>query len=185
MSDRTIHPLSWGEGPRVFEAFLDPVCPFAAKTFPKLFDLVDRVGPDRMTLKLRLQPQPWHIFAGFFTRAIFAAATLPEGREAARLLMETLIARRETFVIEKNCGGPNFDITLNQLIDKLESESGLALREPFMFAELDREVKWHVRYARQNGIHVTPSFMIDGLVRPEFSSSDTAETWAGALGVTA
>jgi hypothetical protein len=185
MPEMTVHPLSWGEGPQVFEAFLDPVCPFAAKAFPKLFELFDRVGPERMTLKLRLQPQPWLIFSGFFTRAIFAAATLPEGREAARRLMQTLIDRREVFLIEKNCGGPNFDITLNQLIDKLEAESGLALRHPFMFAELDKEVRWHVRYARQNGIHVTPSFMIDGLVRPEFGSGDEVDTWAEALGLAA
>jgi hypothetical protein len=31
--------------------------------------------------------------------------------------------------------------------------------------ELDREVKWHCKYARQNGIHVSPTFMIDGLVQ--------------------
>ena len=27
-------PLIWGRGPRTFEAFLEPTCPYSAKAFP-------------------------------------------------------------------------------------------------------------------------------------------------------
>ncbi len=38
-------------------------------------------------------------------------------------------------------------------------------------------MKWHVKYAPQNGIHVSPTFMVDGLVVPDISSGDTVKTW--------
>ena len=52
-------PLVWGHGPRIFEVFLEPTCPFSVKAFGKLDDLLDQAGEDRITVKLHLQPQPW------------------------------------------------------------------------------------------------------------------------------
>jgi hypothetical protein len=56
-------PLVWGHGPRVFEMFLEPTCPFSVKAFGKLDDLLGQAGEDRITVKLRLQSQPWHMYA--------------------------------------------------------------------------------------------------------------------------
>jgi hypothetical protein len=42
-------------------------------------------------------------------------------------------------------------------------------------------VKWHCRYARQNGIHVSPTFMIDGLVQADISSGDPVAGWVARL----
>jgi len=47
--------------------------------------------------------------------------------------------------------------------------------------DLDREVKWHCKYARQNGIHVSPTFMIDGLVQADMSSGDPIPDWVSRL----
>jgi hypothetical protein len=52
------------------------------------------------------------------------------------------------------------------------------LAKAFSIPDLDREVKWDSKYARQNGIHVSPTFMIDGLVQADMSSGDR-----GRLGV--
>jgi len=41
--------------------FLEPTCPFSVKAFGKLDDLLDQVGEDRITVKLHLQSQPWHM----------------------------------------------------------------------------------------------------------------------------
>ena len=35
----------------------------------------------------------------------------------------------------------------------------------------------HCKYARQNGIHVSPTFMIDGLVQADMSSGDAISDW--------
>jgi hypothetical protein len=57
----------------------------------------------------------------------------------------------------------------------------LRLAEAFTIPDLDREIKWHCKYARQNGIHVSPTFMIDGLVQPNMSSGDEVSDWVTHL----
>ena len=48
-------------------------------------------------------------------------------------------------------------------------------------AVCNREVKWYCKYARQNGIHVSPTFMIDGLVQADMSSGDPVVDWVSRL----
>ncbi len=38
-------PLVWGHGPRTFEVFLEPTCPYSVRAFNKLDDLLDEVAP--------------------------------------------------------------------------------------------------------------------------------------------
>ena len=46
-------PLVWGHGPRTFEVFLEPTCPYSVRAFNKLDDLLDEVGADNVTIKIR------------------------------------------------------------------------------------------------------------------------------------
>ncbi len=62
-----------------------------------------------------------------------------------------------------------------------EGYSGVKLAGAFAIPDLDREIKWQCKYARQNGIHVSPTFMIDGLVQPDMSSGDAVADWASRL----
>src|SRR3981189_232728 len=75
-------PLVWGHGPRIFEVFLEPTCPFSVKAFGKLDDLLAQAGEDRIAIKIRLQSQPWHMYSGVIVRCILAASTLQGGKEA-------------------------------------------------------------------------------------------------------
>ena len=174
-------PLHWGRGPRVFEVFLEPTCPYSVKAFAKLDELLANVGEDRVTVKIRLQSQPWHMYSGVLVRCIIAASTLPEGREAAKRVMAAIGAHRAEYEFEHHAGGANMDVTPNQLIARLEAHSGIALRAAFAIPDLDREIRWHCKYARQNGIHVSPTFMVDGLVQPDLGSGDSVATWAERL----
>ena len=79
--------------------------------------------------------------------------------------MAAVAAHREEFEFERHCRGPNMDATPNDIIARIEGYSGVKLAEAFAIPDLDREIKWHCKYARQNGIHVSPTFMIDGLVQ--------------------
>jgi hypothetical protein len=180
-SDWYATPLTWGEGPSRFEVFLEPSCPFSACAFGKLWDLLDAAGPDRVTVGIRLLSQPWHMFSGFLTRAIIAASTQPEGREQARKVMAAIFAHREEFEFQHHCGGPNLDCTPRELIARIERYSGVPIFGAFAIPDLDRAVKWHARYSRQNGIHVSPSFMVDGLLRPDIGSGDSVTDWCGHL----
>ena len=57
----------------------------------------------------------------------------------------------------------------------------MKLAKAFSIPDLDREVKWHCKYARQNGIHVSPTFMIDGLIQADMSSGDSVADWLSRL----
>jgi Thioredoxin len=174
-------PLSWGHGPRVFEAFLEPTCPYSCRAFGKLDDLLAEAGEDQITIKVRLQSQPWHMYSGVIVRCILAASTLPDGKAAAKAVMAAIAAHREEFEFERHCRGANMDATPNDIIARIEGYSGVKLAAAFAIPDLDREIKWHCKYARQNGIHVSPTFMIDGLVRADMSSGDAVSDWVAKL----
>jgi hypothetical protein len=174
-------PLEWGHGPRVFEVFLEPTCPFSVRAFGKLDALLAEAGSDRITIKLRLQSQPWHMYSGVVTRCVLAASTLEAGKEAAKAVLGAVAAHREEFEFEHHAGGPNLEATPNDIIARIEGYSGLKLAAAFAIPNLDREIKWHCKYARQNGIHVSPTFMIDGVARPEISSGDNVSDWTTHL----
>ncbi len=174
-------PLVWGHGPHTFEVFLEPTCPYSVRTFGKLDALLALAGAENITVKIVLQSQPWHMYSGVIVRCILAASTLPGGKEAAKTVMAAVAAHREAFEFERHARGPNMNATPNDIIARIEQYSGIQVAEAFDISDLDRAVKWHCKYARQNGIHVSPTFMIDGLVAAEVSSGDTVESWAARV----
>lgn len=174
-------PLEWGHGPRTFEVFLEPTCPFSVRAFNKLNALLELVGDDKITVKIRLQSQPWHLFSGVIVRCILAASTLPDGRDAARKVMQAVADRREEFEFTDHCSGPNMNATPQEIIARIEKYSGITLAEAFARPALQAEIKWHCKYARQNGIHVSPTFMVNGLVQADLGSGDDISVWAERL----
>lgn len=174
-------PLVWGHGTRTFEVFLEPTCPFSVKTFNKLDALLDLVGAENVSVKIRLQSQPWHLFSGVIVRCILAASTLPDGKAAAHKVMKAVADHREEFEFTDHCSGPNMDATPQEIIARIERYSGVSLAAAFAEPELQKEIKWHARYARQNGIHVSPTFMVNGLVQPDLGSGDDVSVWAARI----
>ncbi|NHO32957.1 DsbA family protein [Acetobacter fallax] len=174
-------PLCWGHGPVVFEAFLEPTCPFSVRAFNKLDELLQTAGEDHLTVKIRFQSQPWHMFSGVIIRCILAASTLEGGKETAKTVMATVGAHREEFEFINHCSGPNMDATPADIIARLERYSGVRLASAFAIPELQTVIKWHCKYARQNGIHVSPTFMVDGLINPSISSGDSVKDWIGKI----
>lgn len=174
-------PLSWGHGPRLLEVFHEPTCPFSVKAFGKLDALLAELGEDRITIKLHLQSQPWHMYSGVVVRCIIAASTLEGGKETAKRVIAAIGAHREEFEFDRHCSGPNLDATPNDIIARIEAYSGVHLAQAFVLPDLDGEIKRHCKYARQNGIHVSPTFMIDGLVQADMSSGDPVSAWVDRL----
>jgi protein-disulfide isomerase len=176
-------PLVWGHGPRRLEVFLEPTCPFSARAFAKLDELLQRAGEDRLTIHLRLQPQPWHAFSPITTRAVLAAATTLGGKAAARAVLTAIFGHREAFEPAEHCQGELLERSPHALITQIEALSGVALMGAWQDPALTPHIKWQARYARQNGIHVTPTFMIDGLVVADMGSGEPVEQWLGRLGL--
>ena len=44
-------------------------------------------------------------------------------------------------------------------------------------------LRWHTRYARQNGVHFSPTFAVNRIVNPNMSSGQKIEEWATQLGL--
>ena len=57
----------------------------------------------------------------------------------------------------------------------------MKLTAAFAIPDLDCEIKWHCKYARQNGVHVSPTFMVDGLVQADMSSGDSVADWVSRV----
>src|SRR5712671_1327072 len=158
-------PLVWGHGPRIFEVFLEPTCPFSVKAFGKLDDLLDQAGEDRITVKLRLQSQPWHMYSGVIVRCILAASTLEGGKTAAKSVMAAVAAHREEFEFDRHCSGPNLDATPNDIIRRIERYSGVKLAEPSRSRSRPRgqvalqicPPEWHSRLADLHGRRTGPA----------------------------
>jgi len=174
-------PLHFGRGPTIFEVFVEPTCPFSTKAMGKLEPLLAAVGEDRVTVKLRLQSQPWHQWSGVVTRCVIAASTLPDGRDRAWDVLKAVAQHREEFVFENHATGPNRTTTPDEIIERIEGYSGFALAAAFDNPKLDTITKWHSKYARQNGIHVSPTFMVNGLIDPDLGSGDEVDQWAEAI----
>jgi hypothetical protein len=121
------------------------------------------------------------MYSGVIVRCILAASTLEGGKTAAKCVMAAVAAHREEFEFDRHFSGPNLDATPNEIIRRIERYSGVKLAEAFAIPDLDREVKRHCRYARQNGIHVSPTFMVDGLVQPDMGSGDPVADWVACL----
>ena len=181
----TSAPLVWGQGPRTLEIFLEPTCPFSAKAFAKLDDLLVRAGDERLTLKIRLLSQPWHLLSPVVTRAILAAAATQAGASAAKAVMAAVFAHREDFILVNHCSGPNQELSVRDILARIEQHSGIPVTDTFELPELMAEMKWQAKYARQNGIHTTPTFMVDGLVADAMSSGDSVDEWLAKLGLAA
>jgi len=174
-------PLHWGSGANIFEIFIEPTCPFSSKALGKLEALLDAVGREQMTLKIRLQSQPWHLFSGVVTRCVLAASTLDDGRDQAWAVLAGVAAHREEFVLENHATGANRKASIDDVIARVEHYSGVELAAAFAIPDLDSAIIWHCKYARQNGIHSTPTFMLNGLVRPDMGSGDAVSDWAAAI----
>ena len=175
--------LAWGHGSRLLEVFLEPTCPHSARAFGKLMPLLDLVGEDRLTIRIHLQSQPWHLFSPLVTRAILAVSLAKGGKDAAFRVMDEVFRHRGEFIAEDHCRGENMEASLADILRRLEEHSGLEIRDVFENKAATDLMKRHARFARQNGIHASPTFMVDGLVNEKMSSGDDVETWAAQLGL--
>ena len=169
-----------GHGETELDVFLEPTCPYSGLTFEKLPALVAAAGENRLTVKIRLISQPWHLFSVAVIRCILAAAAA-EGQEAGLKTLGKVFENREDFVCTDHCSGPNLSRSPADIFDQITSLSGVDFRAAFEQDEITDAIKWHVKYVRQNGVHVSPTFTVNGLVNNGMSSGQSIEEWLELL----
>ena len=175
-----VPPLTFGHGPTELEVFLEPTCPYSKRAFAKFPALVEAAGADRLTVRIRFLSQPWHLYSGVVTRAILAAAAAA-GAETALAVMAGIYQDREAFEFDGHCRGANMDRTPADILRAISALAGQDLTAAFCFKSVDRALRWNVRYARQMGMHSSPSFAIDRMFEPQMSSGQSVEEWLALL----
>ena len=71
--------------------------------------------------------------------------------------------------------------TPTDIVRDISNLIGVDLSDAFKLKSVDQALRWHTKYGRQNGIHFSPTFMINGLIEPNMSSGQTVEEWANLL----
>ena len=176
-------PIELGHGKIELEVFLEPTCPYSKRAFGKLQPLLDAVGEDKLTIKVRFVSQPWHLFSGIVTRTILAASATENGKQAALKAMNAVFDHREEFEFENHCAGPNMDRTPAEIIAHISKLTGIDLAQPFKLKSVDQALRWHTKYSRQNGVHVSPTFAVNRIINNNLSSGQMIEEWAKELGL--
>ncbi|KAJ6532271.1 hypothetical protein DFH09DRAFT_1182564 [Mycena vulgaris] len=179
------------EAPHTLDIFLDYVCPFSAKLSLAIDSvLVPLLGPGgkyhgKVKAIFRPQVQPWHASSTLVHEAGLAVARAsPESfwpfslalfkrqgeyfdiptSTLTPLQIREKLAALAAEVIPANATGNFADL----LLLKSSPNGGNAVTD---------DLKYTIKFSRQNGIHVTPTVLWNGLVANEISSSWGEKEW--------
>ncbi|KAK7062305.1 disulfide bond formation protein D [Favolaschia claudopus] len=182
------------DAPHTLDIFLDYVCPFSAKLALAIDNvLVPLLGPGgryhgKVKVIFRPQVQPWHASSTFVHEAGLAVAhvapesfwpfslalfkrqgeyfDIPTSTLTPLQIREKLVALAgEVIAVPSNAAGKFADL----LLLKSSPNGGTAVTD---------DLKYTIKFSRQNGIHVSPTVLWDGLVANEISSSWGEQEWS-------
>jgi len=183
------------DAPHTLDYFLDYVCPFSAKISKSIENnlkpLIKKNYDGKVKVIFRNQVQPWHSSSTLVHEAGLAVARVsPDNFWAFSLKLfekqtdffdipssnSTPVQTREKLVdlaitvpgIDSSSKGALLDL----LAHKTSPNGGVAVTD---------ELKYTIKFSRQNGIHVSPTVLWDGLVANEISSSWGENEWSEFL----
>ncbi|KAJ2362371.1 hypothetical protein IW150_007024 [Coemansia sp. RSA 2607] len=182
------------------ELFLDYACPFSAKLW---HTLDTQVVPwlrtqhgDRVTVVFRHQVQPWHPNSTLMHEASLAVERLHP--QAFGLYSSALFTRQREFFDENTVNMSRTEIyralavlatSVNAVNDSVAVLQLLDIQQAPAAAEaknagnaVTNDLKYHIKLARAQGIHVSPTVLFDGIRDDAVSSSWSLEQWQAWLG---
>lgn len=168
------------------DVFLDLTCPFCKKAYTTLYKDIQPMIKEQVGLNLFPYPQPWHFQSNLLAKAMIAV-----GHTNREKVPEFLHHFYED-------GFPEFseakvkDLTYVQVVEALKpyvEKAGVSFNE---FSEkmtighdaaapITQDYKFYAKYGRQNGIHMVPAFVVNGLLDPALDSKLTVEDVQKAL----
>ncbi|ORX57456.1 hypothetical protein DM01DRAFT_1319357 [Hesseltinella vesiculosa] len=187
------HRLGAVTAPNTLEVYLDYVCPFSAKIFKKLQDEVlpwiEQAYPGQVQFLFRQQIQPWHASSTLVHEAAIAVEKIAPEQffPTSRLLFERQQDYFDEAVEEKtrrqlvdqvaeliasNLGSDK--VTKQSLVDLLNNGTGDPQNKG---NAVTNDLKWHIRFSRQSGIHVSPTVVWNGIRDDGVSSGWSLDQW--------
>jgi len=172
------------------EVFLDYACPFSARMANKLNtfvrDIIDSRYPGKVKVIFRPHVQSWHVGSVITHEAGLAALRAsPENYWPFSL---ALFKRQEEYF-----DIPTQDLTPRQIRENLAKLASEVLppdavekfKELLVFKgtpnggnAVTDDLKYTIKFSRQNGIHVSPSTLWDGLFQSQISSGWDEKEWS-------
>jgi len=183
------------EAPHTLDIFLDYVCPFSAKLALAIDGVLKPLfspgGKYHGKVKaiIRLQVQPWHGSSTFTHEAALAVARVsPDSFWPFSL---ALFKRQGEFFdiptstltplqIRQKLAGVAASVIAPGAVDEFKDLLTLKSTPNGGVAVTD-DLKYTIKFSRQNGIHVSPTVLWDGLIANEISSSWGEKEWTQFL----
>ncbi|VVT56819.1 uncharacterized protein SAPINGB_P005306 [Magnusiomyces paraingens] len=198
MSISPRYALSHTLGPNTahkIEVYLDYVCPYSAKAWRRLrseiIPALDAKFPGKVQFIFRHQIQPWHPQSTLVHEAGLAVSVLspekffefndvlfersPEYYDEA-LYNET---RPETYKRLAKLANESVNVSVEEFLKLVEVPPLPAGAEKALNKgnALAVDLKYFIKQARQNSIHVSPTFVIDGITEPGLESGTALDVW--------
>jgi protein-disulfide isomerase len=178
-----------GKGPIVIDLYLDYVCPYSKKLYRTVYQQVlpkvQEKYSDKVQFIFRHQIQPWHPSSTLVHEAGIAVAQLAPSKfwEFSYALFEELdsyndesaynLSRHEIYVKLAELAEKSVGVDKNKFLELLT----IAKDAKNSGNKVQADVKYFIKFGRQNGIHVSPSVTINGILDNSISSSFTGEQW--------
>lgn len=188
------HRIGSADAPVRLEAFYDFSCPFSAKSFlmltKEVLPLYETKAPGKIQFLHYQYPQPWHAPGAYAAEVSLAVEAVDASKYLA--VAQHFFSKQEELVFD--C--VTYDKTRSQiyemLADAAQAVSGVdkaAVLEKVKYLgsspnagnEMGQMVKWYVKFGRKNGIHVTPTVLVNGIEEGQISSGWTLEQWSEYL----
>ncbi|KAF0450148.1 thioredoxin-like protein [Gigaspora margarita] len=185
----------WGvsTAPHVLEIYLDYVCPFSAKIFTRLrnevFPFIEKEYPGKIQFLFRQQVQPWHPCSSIVHEAALAVERIDKSKflDFSAKLYEVQKEYFDESVQNLTRSQINNSLAKHANLCGISSDQFVSLIEIPAVSnpsearnagnKLTADLKWHIKLSRQNGIHVSPTVLFDGIIDDTVSSSWTLAQW--------
>ncbi|ORE02641.1 hypothetical protein BCV72DRAFT_338588 [Rhizopus microsporus var. microsporus] len=183
------HRLGSALAPHTIELYLDYVCPFSAKLYKKIreqvWPYIEQTYPNKVKLIFRHQVQPWHAASTAVHEAALAVEKLYDNKffpfsdvlflRQKEFFDESLETKSRKQIIEELAQiAETVGVPSDKVLDLLANGSG----EPKNAGnKVSNDLKLQVKLGRQNGIHVSPTVLFDGLRDDSVSSGWELDQW--------
>ncbi|KAI8144489.1 thioredoxin-like protein [Fennellomyces sp. T-0311] len=183
------HRLGSISAPHTLEVYLDYVCPFSAKIYKRIreqvWPFVEQTYPNKVQFIFRQQIQPWHATSTLVHEAALAVEKLDESKFYP--FSDILFAHQQEFFDEavETKSRRELIAELAKLAesvgvpsDKFTELIANGTGEPKNHGNsISNDLKLAIKLGRQNGIHVSPTALFDGLQDNSVSSGWELDQW--------
>ncbi|KAG2172732.1 hypothetical protein INT43_000079 [Umbelopsis isabellina] len=183
------HRLGSVAAKHTLEIYLDYTCPFSAKIHKKIrkdvVPYLEKEHPEQVQVIFRQQIQPWHPTSTLLHEAAIAVERIDHKKfwEYSDALFEHQTEYFDEAVYTKSRNeiygkladlAASINVPGDKVLSLLTIKSGEAKNGG---NQVTNDLKLQIKIGRQNGIHVSPTVVFDGLKDDSVSSSWDLEEW--------